>query len=77
MGIDFIGPFKKFADGNTYIYNLVDYFVRHMYPNPTFGSDINDVIILFDHYLQTNPKLYAIYMDTGLHFTSQKLYKYF
>ncbi len=51
MGMDFIGLFEKSAYGNTYIYNLVDYFSRHMYPQPTSSASANDVIILFDHYL--------------------------
>ncbi len=77
MGIDFIDPFEKSAYGNTYIYNLVDYFSRHMYPHLTSGTGTNDVIILFDYYLQANPKPYAVYMDVGSHFTSQKLQTYF
>ena len=77
MEIDFISPFEKFAYGNTYIYNLVDYFSRHMYPHPTFKAGTNDVIILFDHYLQAHPKPYAIYMDAGSHFISQKLRRSF
>lgn len=38
---------------------------------------INNVIILFNYYLQANPKLYAIYIDTDSSFTSQKLNTYF
>ena len=77
MGIDIIHSFEKFAYSNTYIYNLVNYFSRHIYPHPTFGAGINDVIVLFNHYLQANPKPYAIYIDANLYFTSQKLRKYF
>ena len=77
MRIDFIGRFKKFAYDNTYIYNLVDYFSRDMYFHPTFGAGINDIFILFDHYLWANPKPYAIYIDAGSHFTNQKLRTYF
>lgn len=47
--MNFISPFKRFAYGNTYIYNLVDYFSRHMYQYPTSGVGTNDVIILFDY----------------------------
>ena len=75
--INFISPFKKSAYGNTYIYNLVDYFLRHMYPHPRFGDDTNNIIILFDHYLRANSKPYAVYMNTDSHFISQKLHKYF
>ena len=75
--MDFIGPFEKSAYGNTYICNLVDYFSRHMYPHPTPGADADDVILSFDHYLQFNPKPYAVYMDVDTHFTSQKLRTYF
>ena len=77
MGMDFIGLFKKFAYGHTYIYNLVDYFSRHMYPYSTSRAGTNNVIILFDHYLQANLKPYAVYMDASSHFTSQKLCTYF
>lgn len=71
--MDFIGPFEKSIYDNTYIYNLVDYFWRHMYPHPTSGASTNDVIIFFDYYLQANPKPYAAYMDAGSHFTRPKL----
>ena len=77
MGMDFIGPFERSAYGNTYIYNLVDYFLRHMYPHPTAGAGTNDVILSFNHYLQANPKPYTVYMDAGSYFTSQKLCTYF
>ncbi len=70
MGMDFIGPFEKSVYGNTYIYNLVDYFSRHMYPHPNSGTGANDIIILFDHYLRANPKPYMMYIDAGSHFTS-------
>lgn len=75
--MDFTSPFEKFAYSNTYIYNLLDYFSRHIYPHPTFGADINNIIILFDHYLQTNLKPYAIYIDVGSYFTSHKWHIYF
>ena len=77
MAIDFIGPFKKFIYDNTYIYNLVNNFLRHIYPYPTFGTGTNNVIILFDYYLQANPKFYAIYINISSYFTSQKLCTYF
>ena len=48
-----------------------------MYPYSTSGAGTNNVIILFDDYLQINPKPYAIYIDAGSHFTSQKLHTYF
>ncbi len=77
MGMDFIGPFERSAYGNTYIYNLVDYFSRHIYPHPTVGAGTNDVILSFDHYLRANPKPYAVYIDAGSYFTGQKLRTYF
>lgn len=77
MGIDFIGLFEKSVYGNNYIYNLVDYFSRHMYPHPTSDAGTNNVILSFDHYLQANLKFYAVYMDAGSHFKSQKLRTYF
>ena len=77
MGIDFIDLFKKSAYGNTYIYNLEDYYSRHMYPYPSSKAGTNNIIILFDHYLQANSKPYAMYMDAGSYFTSQKLRIYF
>ena len=77
MVIDFIGPFNKSAYGHIYIYNFVDYFSRHMYPYPTSNAGTNDGIILFDHYLWAHPKPYAVYIDTGSYFISQKLRTYF
>lgn len=77
MGIDFIGLFEKSVYENIYIYNLVDYFSRHMYPHPTFYAGTNNVVLSFDHYLQANLKFYAVYMDAGSHFKSQKLRTYF
>lgn len=74
MGMDFIGLVKRSAYGNTYIYNLVDYFSRHIYPYLTVGASINNVILLFN---QANPKSYAMYIDANSHFTSQKLQIYF
>ena len=44
-----------------------------MYPHPTQGVSTDDVILSFDHYLWFNPKPCAVYMDGGMHFTSQKL----
>lgn len=70
MGIDCISPFEKSAYGNIYIYNLADYFSRHIYLHPTSSAGTKNVIILFNHYLQANPKPYAIYIDAGSHFTS-------
>ena len=77
MGMDFIGPFERSAYENTYIYNLVDYFSRNMYPHPTVDTGTNDVILSFDHYLRANPKLYAVYRGTSSHFIGQKLRTYF
>lgn len=56
MGMEFIGSFERSAYGNTYIYNLVDYFSRHMYLYSTSGAGTNNVIISFDHSLRANPK---------------------
>ena len=77
MGIDFINLFKKSAYGNIYTYNLIDYFSRHIYPHLTFGTNIKNLIILFNYYLHANPKFYIIYIDASSYFTSQKLYTYF
>ena len=77
MGIDFISLFKKSTYGNIYIYNLVDYFSRYIYPHPMSGVDTNNVIISFDLYLQANLKLYTVYIDAGSHFLSSKLRIYF
>ena len=77
MGIDFISSFKKSAYSNIYIYNLVNYFLRHIYSHPTSRPGTNDVIILFDYYLQANPKFYAVYIDVSSYFTNQKLQTYF
>lgn len=54
--MDFIGLFEKSAYNNTYIYNLVNYFLKHIYLYLIFGADINNIIILFNYYLQANPK---------------------
>lgn len=51
MRMDFISTFERFAYGNTYIYNLIDYFLKHMYLYPTAGAGTNDIIFLFDYYL--------------------------
>lgn len=77
MKIDFIGPFKRFTHGNTYIYILVDNFLGNIYPHPTSDIDTNNVIILFDYYLRSNPESYAVYIDASSYFTSQKLHTYF
>ena len=77
MEMDFIGSFEKSAYGNTHIYNLVNYFSRHIYPHPTLSTGGDDVILSFDHYLQFNLKLCLVYMDASTHFTSQKLHTYF
>ncbi len=77
MRMDFISPFIKSGYGNTYIYNLIDYFLRHMYLYPISGAYTNNIIILFDHYLQANLKLYAVYIDVDSYFTSQMLCMYF
>lgn len=73
MGINFIGLFEKSAYGNIYIYNLVDYFSKHIYPHPTPGASGDNIILSFDYYLQFNFKPCAVYMNAGMHFTSQKL----
>ena len=72
--INFISFFKGSTYRNIYIYNLVDYFSRHIYLHPTTGAGINNIILLFNHYLQANLKHYAVYMDADLYFTSQKLH---
>lgn len=61
MGRDFIGSFERSAYGNAYIYNLVDYFLSHIYPHSTFGAGTTDFILSFNHYLRANPKPYAVY----------------
>lgn len=68
--IDFINPFKISIYENIYIYNLVDYFSRYVYPYPTVDTNITNVILLFNHYLQANPKFYIVYIDVNLQFTS-------
>lgn len=47
MKIDFISFFQRFAY-NIYIYNLVDYFSRHIYLHTTLSANINNVIFLFN-----------------------------
>ena len=75
MEIDFISLFERSAYRNTYIYNLVSFFLRCVYFHLTTGASTNNVILLFDHYLQANSEFYTIYIDAGLYITSQKLCK--
>lgn len=63
MGINFISPFERYVYENTYIYNLINYFSRYIYPHLIVGANINNIILLSDHYLQTNSKSYAVYID--------------
>lgn len=49
--INFISFFKRFVYKNIYIYNLINYFLRYIYLYLIFKNDINNVIILFNHYL--------------------------
>lgn len=58
--IDFIGFFKRFIYGNTYIYNLIDYFLKYIYFYLIISTGTNNVIFLFNHYLQDNFKPYII-----------------
>lgn len=72
--MDFINYFKKFVYRNTYIYNLIDNYSMYVYPYYSIvNADINNVILLFNHYLQANFKSYTIYIDADLYFTSTKL----
>lgn len=75
--IDFIGLFERFTYKNIYIYNLVDSFSKYIYLYSTFGVGTNNIISLFDYYVQANFKPYAVYINAGLYFTSQKLCTYF
>lgn len=60
MGIDFIDFFERSIYGNIYIYNLVNYFSKRMYPHTSTGVDIKNIIFLFDYYLQANLKPYVV-----------------
>lgn len=73
MGRDFIGFFKRFSYKNIYIYNLVNNFLKHIYPHPTVNASIKNVIFLFNFYFRANFKSYTIYMDANSYFTRQKL----
>ena len=44
MRINFIGLFENSTYKNTYIYNLVDYFFKHIYPYPTSSAGGEDII---------------------------------
>lgn len=77
MKIDFIDFFERSVYRNIYIYNLIDYFLRHIYLHPTSDTYINNIILSFNYYLQVNTKLYIVYIDASLFFTIKKLYKYF
>lgn len=69
----YISIFEK----KTFICNLIDYFLRHIYSYFTPGAGVDDVILLFNYYLQFYPKLCVVYIDTSMNFTSRKLYYYF
>ena len=75
--MDFIDVFEKSTYGNTYICNLVDYFLRHMYPHLTPSADVNDIFLSFNYYLWFNPKPCVVYIDANMYFISQKLCLYF
>lgn len=71
MQMNFISLFKRSTYGNTYIFNLVDYFLRHNYHHLISSINITDVILLFNSYLQVNPKSYVMYIDASSYFISQ------
>lgn len=48
-----------------------------MYLYLNINASTNDVIFSFNYYLQANPKLYVVYIDANLLFTSSKLHIYF
>lgn len=73
MEMDFIGLFQKSTYENKYIYNLVDYFFKDMYPHPISVAGREDVISSFNYDLWFNSKSCVMYMDAGTYFTSQKL----
>lgn len=43
--INFNSFFKRFLYKNTYIYNLVNYFLRHIYSCFTINAGINNIIL--------------------------------
>lgn len=49
--INCISFYKKFIYRNIYIYNLVKYFLEHIYYHSTISTSINNIILLFNHYL--------------------------
>lgn len=51
MKKDFIDNFEKSVYNNTYIYNLVDYFLKYIYFYLTIDIIINNIILLFNYYL--------------------------
>lgn len=77
IGKNFISFFEKFIYNNTYIYNLLNYFLRHIYPHPTLETNTNNINILFNYYLRANSNFYTMYIDISSHLISQKLHIYF
>lgn len=77
MQIDFISLFKKFLHRNSYIYKLINFFSKHIYSYSSINISTNNVINLFNHYLQSNDKSYTMYINTSSYFISEKLYIYF
>ena len=66
--MNFISPFKKSAYGNTNIYNLVNYFSRHISLYLTLGTSKDNIVSSFDHYLRFNPKPCKVYINEGMYF---------
>ncbi len=47
--INFINLYEKFVYRNIYIYNLVEYFLRHIYYHPTICANINNIILSINY----------------------------
>lgn len=68
--MNFIDFFKKFIYKNIYIYNLVIYFFKYIYPYYNQNANRDNIILLFNYYLWFNLKFYIIYIDVLIHFTN-------
>lgn len=77
MRKNFINLIERSVYKNIYIFNLVDNFLKYINLSPIVSIGTHHIIILFNHFFKAISKSYTVYMDTGSHFTSQKLYIYF
>ena len=73
LGMDFVGPLPKTAQGNRFILHIIDYFSRFSITTPSPDANKETVFQaltkVFDEYVTPA----AIYMDPGQHFKNKEL----